>query len=87
MINSLALAYLGTRTAAQPQHTILDEAVTPKPPAAPGNRAARADADTPASAPAPSPAPRPRRSKHRALAEVVSHRRRGGIGRHTSLRG
>src|ERR1700750_2923323 len=37
MINSLVLAYLGTRTAAQPQHTILDEVVTPKAPPVPGS--------------------------------------------------
>src|SRR5882672_6231302 len=52
MINSLVLAYLGTRTAAQPQHTILDEVVTPKLPSAPGS-VTPAPTPPPASEPAP----------------------------------
>jgi preprotein translocase subunit SecG len=60
MINSLVLAYLGTRTAAQPQHTILDEAVTPKVPAVPGN-VTPAPTPPPVSEPAQSPgAPAPK---------------------------
>lgn len=52
MINSLVLAYLGTRTASQPQHTILDEVATPKLPTVPAS-------GTPVPAPAPAPVPAP----------------------------
>jgi preprotein translocase subunit SecG len=72
MINSLALAYMGTKAGDTPQKTILDEAVTkPKaPPAAtgglptppPASLPASAPASAPAqsSAPAPAPAPAPK---------------------------
>jgi preprotein translocase subunit SecG len=64
MINSLALAYMGTRTAEAPK-TILDEAASGKPLPAAGKPApppASAPAGTPAPAPAstPSPAPAPK---------------------------
>jgi len=55
MINSLALAYLGTSTSRQdaPQKTILDEAATPQPiPAPPA-----AGGSTPAPAPVTAPPP------------------------------
>jgi hypothetical protein len=58
MINSLALAYMGTRTAAEPvQKTILDEAVEPKPKPAPAadTSAPARPAAAPASAPPPVP--------------------------------
>ena len=66
MINSLALAYLGTASTKQPeaQKTILDEAAAPKPannagsPAPPPATTAPAPA-APARAPAPAPAPTP----------------------------
>jgi preprotein translocase subunit SecG len=70
MVNSLVLAYLGTRSAAQPQHTILDEAAAPKVltvPATGSAAPAAAPAVTPATtpvvappvtAPAPTPAPK-----------------------------
>lgn len=55
MINSLALAYMGTRTAAEPvQKTILDEAVEPKPKPAPA-----ADTSAPPARPAAAPAAAP----------------------------
>jgi preprotein translocase subunit SecG len=65
MINSLALAYLGTSTSRQeePQKTILDEAATPQPkPApsgAPGSPPASVPTTAPPAAPAQSPAPTP----------------------------
>ena len=64
MINSLALAYMGTRTAEAPK-TILDEAASGKPLPAAGKPApppASAPAGTPALVPAstPSPAPAPK---------------------------
>ena len=67
MINSLALAYMGTKAGETPQKTILDEAVTkPKPaPAAAGglpppvSLPASAPATVPAEPPAPAPAPAP----------------------------
>jgi preprotein translocase subunit SecG len=61
MINSLALAYMGTRTAEAPK-TILDEAASGKPPPGVGKPApppASAPVGTPASAPASTPAPAP----------------------------
>ena len=65
MINSLALAYMGTKAGETPQKTILDEAVT-KPKAPPSGAAglpatppASLPASAPASAPAQSPAPAP----------------------------
>jgi len=54
MINSLALAYMGTRATEAPK-TILDEAASGKP--APG---AGKPAPPPASAPAGTPAPAPK---------------------------
>jgi preprotein translocase subunit SecG len=69
MINSLALAYLGTTTSKQEQvqKTILDEAAMPRPksPPASGGTAPPALPTTPAPAapaqnPAPSPAPAPK---------------------------
>ena len=68
MINSLALAYMGTRAGDTPQKTILDEAV-PKPKAPPpagGSLPAIPPAALPASAPVtppaqnPAPAPAPK---------------------------
>src|ERR1700704_1264778 len=64
MINSLALAYMGTRTAEAPK-TILDEAASGNPLPAAGKPApppASAPAGTPAPVPAstPSPAPAPK---------------------------
>ncbi|HTQ01178.1 MAG TPA: preprotein translocase subunit SecG [Casimicrobiaceae bacterium] len=73
MVNSLALAYLGTRTSAEPQRSILDEAAEkPKsgpglggspPAAAPATTAPAASTGAPAPpvpAPAPAPAPAPK---------------------------
>jgi preprotein translocase subunit SecG len=64
MINSLALAYLGTSTSRQQevQKTILDEAATPQPKPAPvtGSSApASVPATPPPAAPTPAPAPAP----------------------------
>ena len=65
MVNSLALAYLGTSATKQEeaQKTILDEAAAPKPPPAPASRSS-APASAPATpqpaAPAQSPAPPPK---------------------------
>jgi len=58
MINSLALAYLGTSTNKQQeaQKTILDEAATPQPKPAPAGAAGSAPAPVPASAPPAAPA-------------------------------
>ena len=59
MLNSLALAYLATRPAAEAQRTILDEAAQkPVSAPAPGNAAPGAPATAPAPAPA-APAPQP----------------------------
>jgi preprotein translocase subunit SecG len=67
MINSLALAYLGTTAGKEQQKTILEEAAdTGKAaPAAggappPGSRPAQAPPAAPATAPAPAPAPAPK---------------------------
>src|SRR5215471_1829396 len=69
MINSLALAYLGTSASKQqePQKTILDQAAAPpaKPAPAPGGSApspvpATPAPAAPAQAPAPNPAPPPK---------------------------
>jgi preprotein translocase subunit SecG len=58
MINSLALAYMGTRTSEPAHKTILDEAVEPKPQPAPAaGPSAPATSPAPATAPAPVPAP------------------------------
>jgi preprotein translocase subunit SecG len=64
MINSLALAYLGTSSSRQQeaQKTILDEAATPQPKPAPatgGSPPLQLPAAPPPTAPAPSPAPAP----------------------------
>ena len=74
MINSLALAYLGTSTnrQAEAQKTILDEAAVPQPKPAPATRNATPSSapatpspaqpqppPTPASAPTPAPSPAP----------------------------
>ena len=58
MVNSLVLAYLGTRTAGQPQHSILDEVAPPKVLTVPATGTpvpVPAPAVTPATVPAPSP--------------------------------
>jgi preprotein translocase subunit SecG len=67
MINSLALAYLGTSSTKQEeaQKTILDEAASPKPASNTGSSAPPAAATAPAPAapaqtPAPTPAPPPK---------------------------
>jgi len=63
MINSLALAYMGTRTTEAAQKTILDEALEPKPKPAPAGGAplpAPPPAPAPASVPPPAPAPVPK---------------------------
>ena len=73
MINSLALAYLGTSTSKQEQvqKTILDEAAMPRPksppaggsaapPAVPATPAPAAPAQNPAPSPAPAPPPPPK---------------------------
>jgi hypothetical protein len=63
MINSLALAYMGTRAVEAPK-TILDEAASSKPaasagkPAPPPASAPAGPASAPASTPAPAPAPK-----------------------------
>ena len=60
MLNSLALAYMGTRSSTEPQKTILDEALDTKPKPAPGASStapSSAPATAPATTPAPSPAP------------------------------
>ena len=64
MINSLALAYLGTSASKQQeaQKTILDEAATPQPkpaPAAGSSAPSSVPATPPPAAPAQSPAPTP----------------------------
>jgi preprotein translocase subunit SecG len=74
MINSLALAYMGTRASESAQKTLLDEAALAKPRTAPGSGAsaplsrpaaapasqgAAAPSSTPAAAPTSSPAPQP----------------------------
>jgi preprotein translocase subunit SecG len=62
MLNSLALAYMGTRSSTEPQKSILDEALDTKPkpaPGASGTAPRSAPATTPATTPAPSPAPAP----------------------------
>jgi preprotein translocase subunit SecG len=64
MINSLALAYLGTESiksgAAPAQNSILDEAAVKKPLPAPGSAApVTVPAPAPTSAPAPTPTPAP----------------------------
>ena len=64
MINSLALAYLGTSTSRQQevQKTILDEAATPPPkpvPATGSSAPASVPATPPPAAPAPTPTPAP----------------------------
>ena len=62
MINSLALAYMGTRATTETPKTILDEAVDTKPKPVPGAQTTvpvSPPAATPVSAPAPSPAPAP----------------------------
>ncbi len=69
MINSLALAYLGTSTSKQQeeQKSILDEAATPRPQPAPAARSSPPAAvpatpppASPAQSPAPTPAPAPK---------------------------
>jgi preprotein translocase subunit SecG len=67
MLNSLALAYLGTSTSKQEeaQKTILDQAALPQQKAAPSGRTAPppatpAPVQAPAPAPAPVPAPAPK---------------------------
>ena len=60
MLNSLALAYMGTRAAEAPQKTILDAAAAPKTKSLPGAPSqAPPLPSAPSSTPAPSPAPLP----------------------------
>jgi preprotein translocase subunit SecG len=60
MLNSLALAYMGTRTAETPQKTLLEEAADTRPRAAPGAGTAVPPAQpAPAAAPPPLPARAP----------------------------
>jgi preprotein translocase subunit SecG len=73
MLNSLALAYMGTRGSESAQRTLLDEAALSKPRTAPGAAASLpptpqsapasnlvpAPSSTPPAAPTPSPAPPP----------------------------
>jgi preprotein translocase subunit SecG len=63
MINSLALAYLGTeslKSGAPAQNSLLDEAAVKKPlPAPGGNAPVTVPAPAPTSAPAPTPSPTP----------------------------
>ena len=68
MINSLALAYLGTTTAKEPQKTILEEAAesgkaapasgAPPPASLPAQAPVSAPGTAPVSPPAPTPAPK-----------------------------
>ena len=59
MVNSLALAYMGTQQAATQPKTILDEAASTQP-AAPASDASKAPtAPVPATGSSPSPAPAP----------------------------
>jgi preprotein translocase subunit SecG len=69
MINSLALAYLGTTTSKEQQKTILEEAAesgkaapasAPPPASSPAQAPAAAPGAAPASTPAPTPAPAPK---------------------------
>ena len=60
MVNSLALAYMGTRAAEAPQKTILDAAAAPKTKSLPGTASPAPPLPSPpSSTPAPSPAPLP----------------------------
>ena len=62
MINSLALAYMGTRSSETAQKSILDEAAAPKPKSLPGAGASppgNPSPPAPAAPPAGSPAPLP----------------------------
>jgi len=60
MLNSLALAYMGTRAAETPQKTLLEEAADTRPKAAPGAGTAAPPArPAPATAPPPAPASAP----------------------------
>ena len=60
MINSLALAYVGTRAPSQPQHSLLDEPADAKSKPAPalGTQPPATPATAPAPAPVPEPAPK-----------------------------
>jgi preprotein translocase subunit SecG len=59
MINSLALAYLGTASTREAQKTILDEAMPAKPAQTPGPQSATPPLAAPSSAPAAPPATTP----------------------------
>jgi preprotein translocase subunit SecG len=59
MLNSLALAYMGTRTGPEAPKTILDEAAAAKPAAAAGKSAPATPAPAPAGTPLPPPATTP----------------------------
>src|SRR6516162_9228727 len=61
MLNSLALAYLGTASSKreEAQKTILDEAARPKPAPSAGTVPPAAGTSLPASPPAPAPSPAP----------------------------
>jgi len=62
MVNSLALAYMGTRASEAPQKTILEEAAAPKTKSLPGSGSTSPSPplpSAPTSTPAPSQAPLP----------------------------
>ena len=58
MVNSLALAYLGTSAVKEQQKTIFDEAAPAKPLPAPASAPAAPPPAAPATAPNPAPAPK-----------------------------
>jgi len=60
MVNSLALAYVGTSASKEPQKTILDEAAPVKPAQPPASAPAAPPPAAPATAPAQNPAPAPK---------------------------
>jgi preprotein translocase subunit SecG len=59
MLNSLALAYMGTRGSESAQKTLLDEAALPRPRSAPGALPSVPVTRPPSVAPASTPAPAP----------------------------
>jgi len=60
MLNSLALAYMGTRVSESPQRTLLEEAAQPKPRSAAGTAAGSRPLTPQPSVPASTPTPLPR---------------------------